>query len=499
MPFGLRNAAQSFQQFMDQVLRDLDFAYAYQNDVLIASSSHDEHIQHLHAVLKQFSDHGVVVNPGKCEFGVPQITFLGHLVNCHGIRPLPEKVEALRSFPRPSTQRSDNSVADALSRVTYGAIHNNAPPVVDFEELSRIQSTDVELAELLKSPSQHSDCSPVDSYGLESILMFVNGLTNVYIVNEPKFTNLHIDLVGPLPQSQGFTYLLTIVDQFTRWVEATPLGDISADTVAQAFVSTWVSRFRTPTLITTDQGHQFESTLRSQLMKILGTYRSCTTAYHPSANGLVEGVHRQLKAAIKCLHSHNDWVSGLPWILLGFCTAVKKELGCSSAELVYGTTLQVPGELISPTPTPVPDPASFATKQCQNMQSVKAIPPRSHIRSSHLSHSLSSTSYVLVRHDAVKTSLQQPYDGPYKVVKRNTKYYTILMNGRTVNICIDRLKPAFLDEDQDTDETDSNLSPTQSLPISPSPSSPLPPTASAEKTTRSGHRVHWPKHLATYC
>ena len=134
----------------------------------------------------------------------------------------------------------------------------------------------------------------------------------------------------------------------------------------------------------------------------------------------------------------------------------------SSAELVYGTTLRVPGELISPTPTPVPDPASFATKLCQNMQSVKAIPPRPHIRSSHFPHSLSSTSDVLVRHDAVKTSLQQPYDGPYKVIKRNTKYYTILVNGHNVNISIDRLKPAFLDEDQDIDETDSNLSPSVS-------------------------------------
>ena len=103
MPFGLRNAAQSFQRFMDQVLQDLDFAYAYLDD-LIASSNHNEHILHLHTVLKQFSDHGIVINPSKCEFGVPQITFLGHLVDSHGIRPLPDKVEALRSFPRPSTQ-----------------------------------------------------------------------------------------------------------------------------------------------------------------------------------------------------------------------------------------------------------------------------------------------------------------------------------------------------------------------------------------------------------
>uniref|UniRef100_A0A1X7UXE9 Integrase catalytic domain-containing protein n=1 Tax=Amphimedon queenslandica TaxID=400682 RepID=A0A1X7UXE9_AMPQE len=243
-----------------------------------------------------------------------------------------------------------------------------APSGVDFEELSRIQSIDVELAELLKYTTScctsvtetlyslnyihcrtlafelHSDCSPVDLYGRQSILLFVNGLANVYIVNEPKFTNLHNNLVGPLPQSQGFTCLLTIVNRFTRWVKITPLGGILADTVAQAFVSTWISRFGTPTLITTDQGLQFESTLWSQLMKIQGTHRSRTTVYHPSANGLEERVHRQLKAAIKCLHSPNDWVSGFPWILLRICTAVKEDLGCSSAELVYGTTLRVQGE-----------------------------------------------------------------------------------------------------------------------------------------------------------
>ena len=97
---------------------------------------------------------------------------------------------------------------------------------------------------------------------------------------------------------QAFTYLLTIVDHFTRWVEVVPLVDVSAETVAQAFVSNWVSRFGTPPLITTNQRRQFESTLWSQLMKILGTHRSRTTVYHPSATGLVERLHRQLKAGL---------------------------------------------------------------------------------------------------------------------------------------------------------------------------------------------------------
>ena len=105
MPFGLRNAAQSFRWFIDQVLYGLHHSYAYIDDVLIASSTPEEHQQHLRSVLKRFSEHGVIINPAKCQFGVSQLKFLGHLVNRHGIRPLEEKVQALLDFPRPLSKR----------------------------------------------------------------------------------------------------------------------------------------------------------------------------------------------------------------------------------------------------------------------------------------------------------------------------------------------------------------------------------------------------------
>ena len=115
----------------------------------------------------------------------------------------------------------------------------------------------------------------------------------------PVFDIVHIDLVGPLPPSRGFTYLLTCIDRFTRWPEAIPLANITADAVAQAFLSGWISRFSVPSTIITDRGCQFESQLWSTLMSLLGSKRARTTAYHPQANGMVERFHCQLKAGLK--------------------------------------------------------------------------------------------------------------------------------------------------------------------------------------------------------
>ena len=105
MPFGLRNAAQTFQRFMDQVLHGLHFAYAYIDDVLIASSNMKEHQDHLRQVCERFKQYDVVVNPSKCELGVSELHFLGHQVTKDGIAPLQEKVQVVQAFPRPDTQR----------------------------------------------------------------------------------------------------------------------------------------------------------------------------------------------------------------------------------------------------------------------------------------------------------------------------------------------------------------------------------------------------------
>ena len=116
MNFGLRNAAQSFQRFMDKVVRGLDFVVVYIDDILVASSSHQQHLEHLHLLLSRLQDHGLKIHPSKCVFGASSVDFLGHRVSAAGLEPLPQKVSAIEDFPRPATVRK---MREFLGLVNY--------------------------------------------------------------------------------------------------------------------------------------------------------------------------------------------------------------------------------------------------------------------------------------------------------------------------------------------------------------------------------------------
>ena len=101
---------------------------------------------------------------------------------------------------------------------------------------------------------------------------------------------------------------------------------------------------------------------------------------------------------------------------IGVRTALKVDLGCTVAELVYGTSLRLPGDFF-PTSASLstPDPTTYVTSLKSMMQTLHATPPRTNLCPSYVSPSLSLCSHVFIRHDAVRTPLQTPYDGPYKV------------------------------------------------------------------------------------
>ena len=225
------------------------------------------------------------------------------------------------------------------------------------------------------------------------------------------------------------------------------MADITAATVAQTLVSGWVFRFGVPSTITTDRGSQFKSTLWSNLMKLLGTTRiqllqiegrnlnklsgndfTRNDSYpHYFLSSTSKWLNRAVQSSFKRAQSlSHSWSELLPLVLLGIRTAIKENLQFSTAELVYGTTLRLPGELISPSPVLTPsDHSDYITRLRSFMAQLKATSRTPGEHQTFIHPSLSTSTHVFVRRDSVKRPLQRPYDGPYKILNRTDKYFTI--------------------------------------------------------------------------
>ncbi|BHF75238.1 hypothetical protein SprV_0501833400 [Sparganum proliferum] len=711
MPFGLRNASQTFQRFIDRVLRGLPFVYVYIDDVLVASRDVEEHLQHLTLLFDRFQQFGVTLHPAKCILGATSLEFLGHLIDSNGIRPLPSKVAAIRDFPPPTSKRqlqrflgmvnfyrrflpncadtilpltsllsgskrtfeltpaaltsfeqvkalladapllthyhadapislmvdasnvavgavlqqslpdstvplaffskklskaetrystfgrellaaylavrhfrhllegreftiftdhkpltfaihsrsdklspreirhldyisqftsdirhidgSRNEVADALSRPSIA--HLQLSPGIDLAEMAAEQrrvgspcdedvsglqlqelplttgngtilcdvstpshrpfvppslrrevfsslhnlshpgsrATDKLVSDRFVWPGMHKDLKAWTRACIACQRSKIQRHNKAPIGTFPgpgaRFSHVHLDIVGPLPLSNGCSYLLTCVDRSTRWPEAIPLPDIAAPTVVKAFLSRWVAIFGAPSTITTDRGAQFESNLFQSLLSFLGCTRIRTTAYHPAANGMVERFHRQLKASLRAAADPENWTDHLPLVLLGIRSALKPDLDCSAAELVFGSTVRLPGEMISPTPqSAVEDPTNLLHRLRQFVRTLSPVPPRSSASPSHLEKDLATCSHVYLRCDRVRRPLEPPYNGPFRVISRGTKNFRIQRGTREEVVSVDRLKAAVPDTPPDE--------PCGPLPPAPPPRPSIPPS-----------------------
>ncbi|CAH8473410.1 unnamed protein product [Schistosoma turkestanicum] len=201
------------------------------------------------------------------------------------------------------------------------------------------------------------------------------------------------------------------------------------------------------------------------------------------ANGMVERLHRQLKASLTAVINNNDWANKLPLVMLSLRSTVKRDIGCCPAELVYGTTLRLPGELFI----------------SDHMSDLRITLPQENQHRVYIPKQLSDTSYVFIRRDFVRRPLQPTYDGPFKVIDRTDKTITVDKAGKTDVVSIDRVKPAFVEGE----EQPINANPSKAIE---SPKCELKPSEAATQktegnppTTRYGRRVRWPqRYIATF-
>ena len=213
--------------------------------------------------------------------------------------------------------------------------------------------------------------------------------------------------------NQITTCLFTVVDRFTRWPEAIPLASIDTESCDRALARHWIARFGVPGDMSSNRGAQLTSDLWASLSNLLGIRLHRTTAYHPQANGLVERFHRSRKASLRAGLTSAAWMDELPWVLLGLWTMPKDDLGTSSAEMVYGAPLTVPGDFISP-PTKV-NPAGHLRQLRGRVRALAPVPTALHgqlHRQTSVPASLATTRFIFVRRDEGKRS---PYRRPTPV------------------------------------------------------------------------------------
>lgn len=744
MTFGLRNAGQTFQRFIDEVTRGLDFCFPYVDDVLVFSPDKETHGQHLRTLFQRFHEYGVVINPSKCILGAKEVVFLGYLINAEGTQPPQDRIRALLEFPPPKTvqgvrrflgmlnyyrrfiphaaksqaplieavantngkgakpfiwspelleqfkackdslsratllqhpvnnaplalftdassvhvgaclqqqlneewcplaffsrkltaqqsqwpayyrellavyesvqhfrhileahhviiftdhkpllyafvQRRDklppsqlnqlsfisqfttdirhikgeeNIVADAMSRVDTISLEQ------DYKSLAESQETDEELKTLRRHgsslqltnviipgtsisitcdtstgkprpyltppfrkptfikfhqlshpgarattrlvteryvwPSVNKDCKEwtrrCEACQRAKVSRHNSSPLGTFNLPSGRFQHIHVDIIGPLPPCNEYRYCLTAIDRATRWPEIWPMKTITAEEVAETLTKEWIARYGVPSIITTDQGSQFESDLFRRLMSHFAAQRIRTTSYHPCANGMIERIHRQVKAALMC---HRDsWVRSLPLVLLGMRTAFKEDIKASAAELVYGEPLRLPGELLVPSSSPsaMDDPADFVVQLRHKMSDLRPTPASRHAQpSTFIYKDLSSATHVFLRDDTVRRSLQPPYTGPHLILARasDDKTMTLDIKGKRVNVSVDRVKPAFT-------ENPDNGPCTELKPLQPSPTpdeiTPKPADSNTthsnkkEYMTRSGRHVRFKEY-----
>lgn len=384
-------------------------------------------------------------------------------------------------------------ITEPFRQTAFNSIHNLSHPGA--------RTTCKLLTKRFVWKSINKDCKQMARNCIQcqqsKITRHVKTKPGVFKLPSTRFEHIHMDIIH-MPYSEGYRYCLTITDRFTRWPEAIPIQDMQAETVARAFYDNWICRFGTPLKITTDRGRNFQSHLFKELNILTGVTHLKTTSFHPISNGAIERIHRQLKAAIRC-HQNNQWTKILPTVLYGMRNAFKEDLQATPADMLYGQSLSMPGDFFSNQQKHITG-CTFADELRKHFYDVRPTAGTSHNSENNtfVFKDLNTCSHVFVRIDRPKKMLELPYSGPFKVLQRNDKYFTIDIRGKPNNVSLDRLKPVYQLGDPHVPITyegtaicpRTNLSSDTSFPITPQDTLTQQPPL-----RRSNRKIRFPQHF----
>ena len=185
---------------------------------------------------------------------------------------------------------------------------------------------------------------------------------------------LAIDVFGgkaSLPlTARNNKYVLTMVDIFTKFGVAAPMGDQTAQTVCDTLLARWILLFGAPRRLLTDQGQNFESSTLANLCNLWRIDKIRTTSYHPAGNGACERLNQTIKHGLqKILNDQNmdNWDLILNDVMFAYNTSIHSTTGFTPQMLMFGGEARIPSEIIVGRSEKDQSPASFAFTRCKTL------------------------------------------------------------------------------------------------------------------------------------
>ena len=179
-----------------------------------------------------------------------------------------------------------------------------------------------------------------------------------------------LDIMGPLNETERHkSYILVIQDYFTKWVEAFPLANEKAETVAEVLASEWVCRYGAPQVLHSDQGRNFESEVFQKMCSLFGIEKTRTTPFRPQSDGQVERFNSTLKQilATTAERCHWDWDLMIPYAVMAYRATRHSATHLTPNYMMFGREVSEPVDLVAGLP-PDSDAAPTAPEYVQNLR-----------------------------------------------------------------------------------------------------------------------------------
>lgn len=274
---------------------------------------------------------------------------------------------------------------------------------------------------------------------------------------ERAWEKIYIDLVGPLPETDNNEkYILSVQDELTKFIEAIPICNKEATTVADGLVKGVILRHGVPSTIASDQGTEFLNEVLRRVCSLLKIRQINSCAYSHQSIGALENTHKTLGAYLRSYvtEKHTDWSSWLPYYVFSYNTSVHSETRYTPFELMYGRQCELPSNIRTGIDV-VYNYDDYVTDLKHKLQTAyaetrKALVERKQVRKEFYDtyYKVSPRCYepgslVLLKNEA-RHKLDPIYTGPFEVLEDQGTNCKIIDKNKHTIVHKNRIKPYLI-------------------------------------------------------